>query len=73
MRTTVTSRGQTIVPARIRQDHLIGPETQLEWIDDGDSIRVVPIPRDSIRAAKGISKGLHQRLLKERQLERPRG
>ncbi|MBI3949371.1 MAG: AbrB/MazE/SpoVT family DNA-binding domain-containing protein [Acidobacteria bacterium] len=73
MRTTVTSRGQTIVPARIRQDHRIGPETQLEWIDDGETIRVVPIPQDSIRAAKGISKGLHQRLLKERQLERQRG
>ena len=36
MKTTVTSRGQTVVPARIREDHQIGSQTQLEWIDDGE-------------------------------------
>ena len=73
MRTTVTSRGQTIIPAKIRLGHRIGPQTELEWIDDGETIRVVPIPPDSIRAAKGISKGLWQRLLNERERERQRG
>ncbi|MGH7791658.1 MAG: AbrB/MazE/SpoVT family DNA-binding domain-containing protein [Thermodesulfobacteriota bacterium] len=72
MRTTVTSRGQTVVPAKIRKDHQIRPQTQLEWIDDGEAIRVVPIPPDPIRAAKGISKGLRQRLLSEREWERKR-
>lgn len=73
MRTTVTSRGQTVVPAKIRKDHHIAPQTQLEWIDDGETIRVVPLPPDSIRAAKGLTKGLHQKLLKEREWERQRG
>jgi len=73
MRTTVTSRGQTVVPAKIRKDHQIHPQTQLEWIDDGETIRVVPIPLDTIRAAKGISKGLRRRLIKEREQERQRG
>jgi bifunctional DNA-binding transcriptional regulator/antitoxin component of YhaV-PrlF toxin-antitoxin module len=73
MRTTVTSRGQTVIPAKIRKEHQIGVSTKLEWIDDGETIRVVPLPPDAIRAAKGISKGLHQRLLKERELERQRG
>ena len=72
MRTTVTSRGQTVVPAKIRKDRQIRPQTQLEWIDDGETIRVVPIPPDPIRAAKGISKGLRRRLLKEREWERQR-
>ncbi len=73
MRTTMTSRGQTVIPAKIRKTHRIRPKMQLEWIDDGQTIRVVPIPPDPIRAAKGISKGLRQRLLNERELERQRG
>ncbi len=70
MKTTVTSRGQTVVPAKIRRDHHIQPQTQLEWIDDGETIHVVPIPADPIRAAKGISTGLLDSLLKERESER---
>jgi len=72
MKTTVTERGQTVVPAKIRKDHGIGPQTQLEWIDDGHTIRVVPIPADPIRAAKGTSRGLSRRLLEERAAERTR-
>ena len=73
MKTTVTTRGQTVVPAKIRKDHQITAQTQLEWIDDGDTIRVVPLPADAIRAARGISTGLHQRLLAAREEERRRG
>jgi AbrB family looped-hinge helix DNA binding protein len=72
MKTTVTERGQTVVPAKIRRDYGIEPQTRLEWIDDGRSIRVVPLPGDPIRAAKGASKGLGRRLLKERARERAR-
>ena len=73
LRTTVTTRGQTVVPSKIRKDHKIRPQAQLEWIDDGETIRVVPIPPDLIRAAKGISKGLRRRLVSDRELERQRG
>lgn len=73
MRTTVTERGQTVVPAKIRRDHGIEPRTRLEWIDDGQTIRVVPVPDDPIRAARGSSSGLSQRLLAERKHERARG
>ena len=73
MKTTVTVRGQTVVPSKIRQAYRIGPQTQLEWIDDGETIRVVPLPQDTIRAAKGISQGLHRKLLEAREQERQRG
>jgi AbrB family looped-hinge helix DNA binding protein len=73
MRTTVTERGQTVVPARIRKDYRIGPHSRLEWIDDGQTIRVIPIPEDPVRAARGSSKGLSRRLLEERERERARG
>ncbi len=73
MRTTVTERGQTVVPARIRRDHGIATSTRLEWIDDGRSIRVVPIPPDPIAAARGSSKGLGTRLREVRAHERAGG
>jgi bifunctional DNA-binding transcriptional regulator/antitoxin component of YhaV-PrlF toxin-antitoxin module len=73
MKTTVTARGQTVVPAKIRKDHQIGSQTQLEWTDDGETIHVAPLPADTIRAAKGIGRGLRQKLLEERALERQLG
>jgi len=73
MQTTVTARGQTVVPAKIRRAHAIEPQTRLEWIDDGYTIRVIPVPDDPISAATGISEGLGDRLLEERERERKRG
>jgi bifunctional DNA-binding transcriptional regulator/antitoxin component of YhaV-PrlF toxin-antitoxin module len=73
MRTTVTSRGQTVVPAKIRRDRQIGKRTKLEWIDDGSSIRVVPVAADPVRAVKGTTKGLRRKLVAERNRERRGG
>ncbi len=73
MKTTVTERGQTVVPAKIRRDHGIASRSRLEWIDDGHSIRVVPIPADPVGAAVGLTSGLGRRLLEERRRERARG
>ena len=33
MKTTVTTRGQTVIPAKIRRAHRITPRTRLEWVD----------------------------------------
>ncbi len=70
MKTTVSSRGQTVVPARIRRAHHIEPATRLEWIDDGQTIRVVPIPADPVGAALGSTRGLREELIRERERER---
>ncbi len=72
MRTTLTEQGRTRVPAQIRKDYQLRTPMQLEWIDDGETIRVVPVSPDPIRAAKGRTKGLYQRLMKERKWERRR-
>jgi AbrB family looped-hinge helix DNA binding protein len=75
MESTVTVRGQTVIPAAIRRRYNIKPKTKLAWIDDGHTITVLPIPQDSIKAIKGKSKDadLLKALLKSRKEERKRG
>lgn len=68
MRTTVTKRGQTAIPARVREKFGIRQGDFLEWIDDGQEIKVVPLRGDPISALKGCAKGsgLGRKLLEER-------
>ncbi len=75
MESTVTVRGQTAIPVAIRKRYNIGPKTKLEWIDDGHTITVLPIPQDSIKAIKGKFKDadLLKALLESRKEERKRG
>ncbi|MBC7228008.1 MAG: AbrB/MazE/SpoVT family DNA-binding domain-containing protein [Thermoflexales bacterium] len=72
--TTVTKRLQVAVPAAIRRRYTIRPGDVLAWIDDGETIKIVPIPKDPIRALRGCAKGegLGQRLLETREVERER-
>jgi len=72
MRSTITSRGQTVVPAPIRARFGLGPSSRLEWIIDSDgSIRVVPVDLDPVRAFRGSgSGGSTARLLADRRLDR---
>ncbi|MBE7553854.1 MAG: AbrB/MazE/SpoVT family DNA-binding domain-containing protein [Anaerolineae bacterium] len=72
MQTAVTKRGQTVIPASIRKRYQIEEGDALVWIDDGDTIRVIPVSRDPIRALRGSGRGeqLLQRLLAARQEDR---
>ena len=74
MQSTVTVRGQTAIPAAIRRRYNIKAKTKIEWIDDGHTITVMPIPQDPIKALKGKYKDtdLLQALLKSRKEERKR-
>lgn len=75
MESKVTVRGQTAIPAAIRKKYNINPNTKLEWIDDGHTITVLPLPQDPIKAIKGKFKetDLLGSLLKSRKEERSRG
>lgn len=74
LRTTVSQRAQTVVPAVIRDRYGIKSGDFLEWIDDGHVIKVIPIPADPIKALRGSAKGeqLLIRLLESRQEDKQR-
>jgi AbrB family looped-hinge helix DNA binding protein len=74
MQTAVTKRGQTVIPAAIRKRYHIQEGDRLVWLDDGQTIRVVPVPADPIRALRGSGRGerLLERLLATRREDRNR-
>jgi len=73
MRTKLTKRGQVSVPSQVRKKLKITPETELEWVVEGNSVRVIPIPPDPVKAFRGSGKkGMLRRLLKERRQDRDR-
>ena len=74
MQTTLSRRGQTVVPAAIRRRHNILEGDKLVWIDDGQTLKIVPLSGDPVRALKGIAKGenLTKELMRYRREERAR-
>lgn len=74
MQTAVTKRGQTVIPASIRKRYQIQPGDSLVWLDDGQTIKVIPVPADSIQALRGRGRGEHlvERLLVARREDRER-
>lgn len=74
MYTAVTKRGQTVIPATLRKRYAIDETVQLVWLDDGATIRVVPVPANPLRALRGRGRGekLVEKLLAEREKDRER-
>ncbi len=67
MLSTITSRGQTVIPASIRRQFHLSPADRLEWVLDEGAIRVVPVRANAIEAFRGQGKGgATQRLLAQR-------
>ena len=74
METTLTKRGQIVLPAEIRKKHNFKDGDKFVWIDDGNTIKLIPIPDDPLAALRGRGKGdgLSTKLLEERSKDRER-
>ena len=71
MQSTITSRGQTVIPAFVRHQFRLSPADRLEWILDDGEIRVVPVRATPIEAFRGQGKGgTTVRLLAERRKDK---
>ena len=73
MRTKLSKRGQISIPSAVRKQLRIGPNSTLEWVIEGATARVIPVPEDPIQAFRGSGKkGLVKQLLRERRRDRQR-
>jgi AbrB family looped-hinge helix DNA binding protein len=61
MQTVVSRRGQTVIPAAIRKRYGIADGAQLVWLDDGRTIKVVPVSDDPIKADRKKDRDLERR------------
>lgn len=71
----VTSKGQLVIPARLRRKYGIKPGTKVRFIEGEREIIFQPLTRDYIRSVCGILKDegpATQELLKERARDRER-
>jgi AbrB family looped-hinge helix DNA binding protein len=74
MRTKVTTRGQVSIPSEIRRKLGLQADTIVEWVLEGSTLRVIPIPADPVAALRGSGrKGAVGRLLADRRRDRRRG
>ena len=75
MKTTLTKRGQTSVPAKIIKHYKLQKGSKLYWLDTGQGIRVIPIPMNILEQTQGTSsgEGLLEKLLELRKIDRENG
>jgi len=72
----VTSKGQLVVPSRIRRRFGIKPGTRVNFVEEGDRIIFQPVTREYIRKFRGMfklksgEKSVVQEHLEERRAER---
>lgn len=73
MRSTITERGQTVIPAAIRRKLGLSPADRLEWVVTSEGIRVIPVKADPIEALRGRGGGgAANRLLDDRRADAAR-
>lgn len=56
LESVVSSKGQVVLPARLRLAHQIEEGTRIRFIDTGTEIKLVPITESSISQIRGIAK-----------------
>jgi AbrB family looped-hinge helix DNA binding protein len=68
MESSVDKKGRTSIPVAIRERHQLKEGDRLVWLDDGETIRIVPVPADPLAALRGSGRGenLLSNLLRDR-------
>ena len=73
---TISNKGWVVIPAELRKKYSLEPGSEVNLVDYGGVLAIVPAMKNPIKEAAGMLKGgtsLTQALLAERQKERRRG
>jgi len=71
MRSTLTARGQTVVPVEVRRKFNLTQADRLEWIIENNILRVIPVHQNPVDEFRGEGRGgAVIRLLAEREKDR---
>lgn len=76
MPVVVSEKGWVVIPADLRKKYNLRPGTQIEVVDYGGVLALVPRLADPVRQAAGMLKGrtsLTRALMAEHRRERARG
>ena len=70
----VTSKGQVVIPKKLRDKYGIRSSTAIRWIEKDQGILMVPEAEDPIIAARGMLKGagILKAYLRNKRLEKQR-
>ena len=70
----VTSKGQIVIPKKIREKYGIRPSTSIHWVEKEEGILMIPDSEDPIAAARGMLKGsgILKAYLKDKKREKDR-
>jgi AbrB family looped-hinge helix DNA binding protein len=75
MTVVVSEKGWVVIPAELRRKHNLSPGTEVQIVDYGGVLALVPKLQDPVRQAAGMLKGrksLRRALLVEHRAERRR-
>ena len=74
METTLTSKGQIVIPSELRRKYGLKEGVRIQLIDDGEQIILQPITPEYVRKMRGLLKGNKgmKALMQDRQLEKER-
>ena len=71
----ISTKGQVVVPARLRKKHNLDPGSPVVVEEKDGQIVIVPLPKDPVEASFGIlreAEGLAEELLRDRRSEKKR-
>jgi len=70
---SISSKGQMVIPARIRKKYRIEARSKVELVDTGKEIVIIPLPKEPFKSSRGILRGVTTKdLIKVRREERRR-
>ena len=74
METTMTSKGQIVIPSDLRRKYGLKEGVRIQVLDDGEQIVLKPITPQYVRKLRGMLKGSKgmKALIEDRQMEKER-